>query len=110
MIMTMTHTYRVITKYHSHITTKAKRNLLQLFSLSTTTMYSTLQVSIGVHLRADCTTSKILGMSISKYMDISLSYKVKTSIFYLKFLFLCKTKTELLKVKQGKNTPSSKHY
>lgn len=58
-------------------------------------MYNTLQLSIVVHSLVDFYQPlKILGLSTSKYMDTSLCYKVKASIFYFKIpiLFLCKTK------------------
>ena len=92
MIVKMTHTYNYHVP-HSHNNKSQMKYTMVLLLFN----YHCVQYIISRHSGAFrswlYSLCKILGMSTSEYRDISLSYKLKASIFYIKFLFLCKTKT-----------------
>lgn len=70
-------------KYHSHNNESQKEASTVVLPSTADAMYNTLQVCIVVHSGVDCTNRcKNLGMRKSEYMNTSLSYKVKSSIFH----------------------------
>ena len=92
MIVKMTHTYnyKVPHSHNNKIQTKYTIIVLPFNYFCVQYIISRHSGAFRSWLYSLC---KILGMSTSKCRDTSLPYKLKASIFYVKFLFLCKTKT-----------------
>ena len=109
MIVKMTHTYnyKVPHSHNNKIQTKYTMIVLPFNYYCVQHIISRHSGAFRSWLYSLC---KILRMSTSKCRDTSLPYKLKASIFYVKFLFLCKTKTTPEGLTRKKNIQHSQHY